>query len=340
MEKKLLTINLRMFDGGTAAGSASGAGTAVSGDGGAKGETLGAVPGSTRRGKSGEFANVRFGKQPSGTTDAGAVNDAHSTPHAAGEETNPGVQQSAPSTLEDRRKAFREMVNGEFKDVFTEEMQRIINRRFSDTRTLESQMQAQQPIIDMLLLRHNIADGDMKKLSEAMDKDTAFWREAAEEAGMSEEQYKVFLKSRIENAAYKKAEEGRQQNEQARERARADARRWYQEGEALKARFPNFDLEAELTDPYFVSMLRSGTPVEHAYKVKYFDEIMQNAMQITATTTEKQVVDSIRAKGTRPAENGISAQSAFTIRDDASKLTKRERAEIARQAMRGEKIVF
>lgn len=333
---KLLTINLHLFDGGAAAGAAgAGAGAAAAGDGGAKGDTKGAVPGTTRRGKSGEYSNVLFGKQNDGATAAGAVTSAQDPSHAAGADNNQGVQTTS-DTLEARRKAFRDMVNGEFKDVFTEETQRIINRRFSDTRSLEAQVQAQQPVIDMLMQRYNIGDSDMKKLTEALENDSAYWSEAAEEAGMSVEQYKQFRKLQRDNAALLAAQKGRQQQEQAQQQAH----KWYQEAQAVKAKFPNFDLATELKDPAFASMLRAGTPVEHAYKVRHFDELMGDAMQVTAANTERRVVDNVRAKGSRPAENGTAAQSAFTVKDDVSKLSKKDRAEVARRAMRGDQIKF
>ena len=334
--KNLLAINLHLFDGGASAGGAAGgAGAAAPGDGGAQGDTNGAVPGSTRRGKSGEYANVRFGKQNNGATATGTVTSAQTEPHAAGGENNQGVQ-STSDTLEDRRKAFRDMVNGEFKEVYAEDMQRIINRRFSESRTLEAQMQAQQPVIDMLMQRYNIGDGNIQALAAALENDNAYWSEAAEEAGMSVEQYKQFQKMKRENDAFHAAQKGRQQQEARQQQAQ----KWFQEAQAVKAKFPNFDLSAELKDPAFTAMLRAGTPVEHAYKVRHFDELMDNAMQVTTATTEKRVVGNVRARGNRPAENGTTAQSAFTIKDDVSKLSKKDRAEIARQAMRGAKIEF
>lgn len=334
--KDMLTINLHLFDGGAAAGGAAGgAGAAASGDGGAKGDTKGAVPGNTRRGKSGEYSNVLFGKQNTGAAATGTVTNAQEPSHAAGADNNKGVQ-STSDTLEERRRAFRDMVNGEFKDVYAEETQRIINRRFSDTRTLEAQVQAQQPLIDLLMQRYKIGDGDIKKLTDALENDSAYWSEAAEEAGMSVEQYKQFQKMKRENDAFRAAQKGRQQQEALQQQAQ----KWYQEAQDVKAKFPNFDLSTELKDPNFAAMLRAGTPVEHAYKVRHFDELMDNAMQVTAANTEKRVVSNVRARGSRPAENGTTAQSAFTIKDDVSKLSKKDRAEAARRAMRGDNITF
>ena len=54
----------------------------------------------------------------------------------------------------------------------------------------------------------------------------------------------------------------------------------------------------------------------------------------------QQVTDNVRARGARPAENGVSSGSGFLVKSDVSKLTKKDRAEIARRAAHGEKIVF
>ena len=70
------------------------------------------------------------------------------------------------------------------------------------------------------------------------------------------------------------------------------------------------------------------------------DEIVTEAMSTSAAQAEKRVVENVRAKGARPAENGVAAQSGFVVKDDVSKLSRKERAEIARRAMRGETISF
>ena len=59
-----------------------------------------------------------------------------------------------------------------------------------------------------------------------------------------------------------------------------------------------------------------------------------------AAQAQKQVVDNIRSRGSRPAENGTVSRSGFTYKSDVSKLSKEDRAEIARRAARGETITF
>lgn len=328
----LLDVSLRLFDGeGGAAAPAAGEGAA--GDGNKGGSQ--ASPAPTRRGKSGGFQNVLFGKQGDEPTAAGDEPgpEGKAQPSAAGKGKEGDVSTTS-STLEDKRKAFQALVNGEYKDQYTEETQRIIDRRFRETRNLEQQVARQQPVIDMLMQRYKIADGDMGKLAAAVENDNAYWSEAAEEMGMSVEQYKEFQRLKRENEALLRAQRMRQSQQAAQQQLQ----KWYSEGEQVKAVYPDFDLGAESKNPQFISMLKAGVPVQHAYEVIHMDEIKAGVAQSTARQTEKQVVDGIRAKGNRPAENGTSSQSAFTVKDDPHKWTKQDRAEVARRVARGETI--
>ena len=323
----ILHVTLDLFDGAAGA-AASGAGEGAGS--GTQGETQQTSPAATRRGSSGEYSNVKFGKQDQ----PAAAGGQQANPPDAGEESKKQGVETTSDTLEDKRKAFRALVDGEYKDQYTEDTQRIIDRRFRETKNLETQLSQQKPILDMLMQRYKIADGDLGKLTQAIENDNAYWSQAAEEAGMSVEQYKQFQKLQRENAQLLQAQR-RSQNQQA---AQKQLQKWYQEAEAMKADYPDFDLGRESQDPQFLSMLRSGVPVKLAYEVMHMDEIKPTVAQTTAQQTEKQVVEGIRAKGARPAENGTSSQSGFVVKDDPAKWTKKDRAEIVRRVQRGEQI--
>ena len=333
----ILHVNLCLFDGGAAGAAAAGAGEGAGS--GTQGDSQQTAPGATRRGNqttaaqrrgSGEYSNVKFGKQDQ----PAAAGGQQANPPDAGEESKKQGVETTSDTLEDKRKAFRALVDGEYKDQYTEDTQRIIDRRFRETKNLEAQLSQQKPILDMLMQRYKIADGDLGKLTQAIENDNAYWSQAAEEAGMSVEQYKQFQKLQRENAQLLQAQR-RSQNQQAAEK---QLQKWYQEAEAMKADYPGFDLGRESQDPQFLSMLRSGVPVKLAYEVMHMDEIKSTVAQTTAQQTEKQVVEGIRAKGARPAENGTSSQSGFVVKDDPAKWTKKDRAEIVRRVQRGEQI--
>lgn len=321
----LLNIRLDLFDGGAAAAAAGGDGAGASATGDAQ-----ASSGSTRRGKnSGEYSNVVFGKQdaqPAGAGTEGAP--------AAGEKK--AEVQTTSNTLEERRKQYRAMIEGEYKDLYAEDTQRIINRRFKEAKLNEETLQKQKPLIDILAERYNITDGDVDKLIAAVDEDERYLSEEAEAAGMTNEAYREFRNNKRRLAALEQAQTQNQQ----REAAERQMQQWYTEGEEVKAAYPGFDLSIEAQNPRFVSMLKAGVPVMHAYKVMHMDEIMTDAMQTAAKRSEQAVVNNIKARGSRPAENGLSSQSAFTVKDDVSKLSKKDRAEIARRVARGEKVTF
>lgn len=270
---------------------------------------------------------VLYGKQ---TPDAGsnAIETSAKGSDAANNEN------ASSSTLDDKRKAYQDLVNGEYKDQYTEDMQRIINRRFKETKGLQEQLGAMQGLKDILAARYGVTD--VNELAKAIEEDTAFWSKAADEAGMTVEQYKKVQKLQQENERLLQSEQKRQLDS----KVQAQMTQWAQEEMALQQKFKGFSLANEMKDPQFMAMLKAGLPMEHAYKVQHMDEIIADAKMTTAATVEKATVDNIRAKGARPRENGASPQSAFITKDDVSKLTKKDRADIARRVARGEHIEF
>ena len=327
--KKLLELDLRLFDGE----GATAAGPAAASDGN-QGETQGTVPGNTRRGKSGDLSNVRYGKQPAAAEDAavGTVTEAQSKPQVAAADAS--EVQVTSDAMDERRRAFRDLVNGQYKDVYTEETQRMINRRFKETEDLRKKVEDMQPLSDMLFERYGVKDGDLKKLTEAIENDNAYWSEAADAAGMDVEQYKAFQKLKRENEALRRAEE----EQRAQKHVQTQVADWVREAEAIKTKFPKFDFQKEIQDPQFMSMLKSGVPVEHAYKVMHYDELLGDAVNVTAANTQQAVVANVRARGARPQENGTMSQSPFTIKDDPSNWSNKDIDEVVRRVARGEEV--
>lgn len=326
--KRLLDVDLTLFDGGAAAGGEGGAAAPTAGNNaGQAGKNP--TPGSGRRaGKSGGLGNVVYGRQQAETPAQDAASEPELGPDAGGEKKT--------LTKEEKRAKFRELVDNEYKDIYAEEFQNAFDRRFKAAKETEEALSAQKPILDALMEKYKIADGDVEKLREAIEQDDSYWSAAAEEAGMSVEQYKKFRKLQRENEAFKEA----RRRSESRQAADRQIQRWYEEAETVKQTYPNFDLAAECRNPQFLSMLRAGVPVGHAYEVFHLDDIKNGLVQATARQTEKKVVDGIRAKGARPAENGVSSQSGVTIKSDVSRLSRQDRAEIARRVARGETITF
>ena len=322
--RKLLKVDLQLFNDGGAAGAD---GSAAATEGAPKVETK--PNGSNRRSKAGEFDNVVFGKQESSLdTDATRL-DTEGNPTGAGETD----VKTTSNTLEERQKAYNDFIN-EYKDIDQKRFQDTFDRRFKQVKGMEADLAAQKPILDMLKSRYGVED--VADLQKALTEDTEYWERIAEDKGMTVEQYHAMQKLEQENAELKKIREreiGQQQFQQ-----QIDT--WYKEAEKVKELYPSFDFKTEAQNPEFLSLLKHGNSVEHAYKVLHFDELTQNAARAAAQTADAQAQARIKAKASRPSENGISSKSAVIVKNDVASLTRKERAEIARRVARGEKIEF
>ena len=325
--KKLLKVDLQLFNDGGATGAD---GSAVATEGAPKTESK--PSGGSRRSKSGEYDNVVFGKQEGTTsTDTNEPSlDTEGNPTGAGE-TDVKI---TSNTLEERRKAFNDLINGEYKDLYQENFQQVFDRRFKQVKGMEADLAAQKPILDMLMSRYGVED--VTDLQKALTEDTEYWERVAEERGMTVEQYHAMQRIEQENAELKRERE--RQIGQAQFQQQID--NWYKQAEAVKEIYPSFDFKTEVQNPEFLSLLRHGNSVEHAYKVLHFDELTQNAARVAAQTADAQAQAKFKSKASRPSENGTSSKSAVIVKNDVSSLSKADRAEIARRVQRGEKISF
>ena len=317
---ELIHVKLDYFDG-----EGAGAAPAAAEGPGEQGEQLlaEAAARNGRHKKADPFENVVFGKQPEPQPDKGSDSQVAADPQ--------GVKTSE-RTLDDKRKAYDELINGEYKEFYTKDTQNLINRRFKETKDLEKQVADAKPVLDMLMQRYGAKD--MASLQTAIEGDSAYWQEAADDAGMSVSQFMEFQKLQRENRALL------QQQEAVLNQQRVDQQLalWSREAEALKQLYPNFSLEAEAQNPDFINLLQSGTPMEHAYKVLHLDEILNNERNVTAANTEKQVMDNIRARGQRPQEAGLNSNNAISYKTDVSAMSDKEILEMARRANRGDVI--
>lgn len=323
---KLYRVLLGLFDGegGSGTGASSG------------GATVGGTNASTGAGK------TTVSTQPSNSGAKSQAEVPAQTPSVAGE--------NKQKSLEERRKAYRELMDGEYKDLYQEDTQGLINRRFKETKDLREAHTKQKAVIDILAKKYNVADGNVEKIREALEKDDDLWGEMAADEGFDDvSKYRDYVKMQIETKTLREAEKQRREAEEQAQRAALERKfvkekmaRWNTEAEGLMATYPEFDISRETQNKEFMSALsfyekaQVQNPVERAYKATYHDEIVSSAVEKARAETEKNVVDNIRAKGKRPAENGTQNNSSFTAGVDWSNLSKSQRAELLRRAERGE----
>ena len=79
-----------------------------------------------------------------------------------------------------------------------------------------------------------------------------------------------------------------------------------------------------------------GMRMGDAYRLAHYND----ALRQTAQTVEQGVVERIRQRSARPAENGTSPGGAAITRADVASMTRAQREALERRAMHGVKISF
>lgn len=319
-------VDLQLFaEGG---GDGAGAGAAEGTGEAAAAEKAASAP---VQGKGREAAAAEVDEMLSPAEEPGAEEDA-----AEGEEQD-GAADKSSTDPEAHRKAFGELMRGEYNREFGEMIVQATQKAY------DSILNEQGPvgrILNALGQKYGTAPGDYEALAAAVEggvvKDDAYYEDMAMKKGISVQLAKEMDALESENAKHRAAEQQRA------EAAKMEAiqQEWDAAAERIRAEDPGFDIKTALADPDFAQMLKLGVKMEDAYKARYFDDIMARRTTQTAKTVEKGVEARIRQRGARPAENGTNPGGAAVLKTDVSKLTPAQCEELERRAMRGQIITF
>ena len=296
-----------------------------------------------------QFFAEGAGAGDGGTAEGQGVTEVAALPQTKGAKNNPlanvkyGIQEDVAPAAEvqktatpDREAEFEKLIKGEYKDLYDAKMQDTIQKRLKGSKETVDKYNALTPTIELLAKKYGVDAADIEALNKAIQEDDTYYEDEALEKGLTVQQLKEIRKMERENADLKAKMEESQRQEQGKKLYAA----WMQQAEAAKMVYPSFDMQAEMNNPKFVDLLRSNIDVRTAYEVLHKDEIIPAAMQFTAQAMESKIAKKIASNGARPAENGMSSQSAAVVKSDVSQLSKADRAEIIRRVQRGEKIRF
>ena len=131
-----------------------------------------------------------------------------------------------------------------------------------------------------------------------------------------------------------------------------------EEAEGVRAVYPDFDLTAALGDPVLGALLRGEIKptLRQLYEATHLDtvtagrvasevqakvaEAVSAAVAEAVRETEERLLSHIRARGQRPSEVGTGGAAGIRMHPAVNRLTRKERAMLAKRAENGETIQF
>lgn len=312
---------------------------AEGGDGSAAaGETSQAAQGaasSPDRGALGRTENAALDEQ--GSTDPKA--EGSGSENGEGEA---GEEAKKPSPAE-RRRAFGQMMSGEYKDLADEMMQNAVQIA---AQNLEASPEM-RGLLEAIAEKYGTDATDLTALTDAIRngvvKDDAYFEKIAMEKGISVKTAREMDKLETQNKRLTAQQQAAQQMQKAAaERARIAQiqARWDAEAEALKAKYPEFDREEVLANPEVEKMMRAGCSMEAAYRAAYFDRLMAQQSAETAQRTEQGVLNRVQQRASRPAENGTRPGGAVQTHLDVEHMSRKDREALERRVLSGEIITL
>lgn len=246
----------------------------------------------------------------------------------------------------EKRRAFGQLMQGEYAAEFEEAMQRAAQVAAQNIQN-NPQVKA---LMDALGEAYGVDTSSPDSLAALTDavkngkvKNDAYYETLAAEKGISVKTAREMDRMEGElqraNAEKQRAEQMRAAAEHQ-QRVAAVQAQWQAEAERLQQKYPSFELDEVLNNPAVADMIRRGIGLEAAYRAAYFDQLMENQTALTAKQVEQGVAARIQQRGQRPTENGVRPGGAAETKVDVEHMTRAQRAELARRARRGERIVL
>lgn len=253
---------------------------------------------------------------------------------------------TAPEAAPQKASFEQLLEDPDYRSAHEAGIQAAISRRFKAANAIAQQIKNMAPMFRLLGDRYGVQPGedgqyDLSAISTAVMGDTALFEEYADRHG--------FVDAESARAAFQRdteldgfrAEKAQREREllakQEQEQRDAFFNDLHQQGEALKATFPDFDLSRELKNEQFSRLISAGLSVEDAYWGAHRKELTAGAMSHAAQRAAQGVAETVMAGKMRPPEVGAGVSPA--VQTSAS-FTKDMIDKIILRAQRGERVTF
>ena len=242
-----------------------------------------------------------------------------------------GAQQPTVPDAKARKAEFQRLIREVYPEEYKEHSQKIIQNRLRSSKAAEEQLEALGPALQ--LLHRQYGTEDVNALAQAITGDDRWYEAEAQKRGMDTKTFMLFERQEQTINAMRQ----QQANQQAMQEQAQQVMKWRNQETELRELYPDFNLDAEIEDNQeFYNLLRNGISVRHAYETIHMDEIMGQTVAGAVQRTAQRTMDTIRANGLRPQENGAGKVPAQPARMAVKDFTPEKMREIERRVMAGE----
>lgn len=257
-----------------------------------------------------------------------------------GGETSPakdqGAQAADAAQAAQNPQTAQEQTQQETKTYTDDEVQRIVQRRLAKFKPQSDAMEALNPALEMLVKHYglDVSQPDYAALSQAILEDDAYYEQRAIDMGVPVDvAKKLEAAERLEEARRRDAEMSEQDRQIREFRIGLE-----QQSEAMKQKYPGFDLNREMQNDTFVRMVSPGIgmTVEQAFNAVHHDELMEAARNMA----RQNISSTIQANRSRPNEGGSKRSDTAPAHnlDSIRHMPRERRQELIERMRRGERV--
>ncbi len=214
------------------------------------------------------------------------------------------------------------------KDEHQKYMDNVIGERLKKQREKQEESES---LLEIFKQYFDVDDiEDLKKKADELLDDVAYKK------GTTKEQLKKQQQERSELKQFKAMQEEQQKQQAEQNLLNALTNDCAKLAKSNPLIYSDLKPEQLLNDKAFMQMLFNGIPFKQAYDAMHVEEILKKQ----TSKAKKNVIDDVKAKGTRISENATKQSKAASIKIDISKMTDEQLAELEQRAAMGEKIRF
>lgn len=235
------------------------------------------------------------------------------------------AQATNEQSTTDNKLSYEDLIKSEdYKEDHKAYMDKTIGERLKKYKGIEDDLGKHRELLSVVANKYGVNPDDenfLGVLAQKIEEDDSYYENYAMEHDMSTDEARRIVTMQRKAEKYDAQQEEQQRQEQMRQHIML----LRQNAEKTKARFPQFDLDAEMQDERFRKLCAvNNGDTTAAYIACHYNDVIANQVQMASRQIQAQTAQAVAANKARPIENGISSSAPSVVQQDFSKMSLKE----------------